>query len=219
MTELLFIRHGQTDWNLQQRFQGQIDTPLNTTGHAQAQRLAARLAGERHDALFSSDLLRARETALPLGAAWQLPAVALAGLREQNFGLLEGLDVATIQARHPELWQRWLEQDADFAAPGGESQRRFHARVLAALKELAALAAGRRVAVVTHGGVLDMLWRTAHGLPLSGLRTCAIPNTGLNRLRWAGGALHIDSWADDAHLNLPETEGALRQTALRPVAP
>ncbi len=200
MTELLFIRHGETDWNLQQRFQGQIDTPLNATGRAQAQRLAVRLADERHDALFSSDLLRARETAAPLGATWQLPAVALAGLREQNFGLLEGLDVPTIQARHAELWQRWLEQDADFAAPGGESQRHFHARVLAAVRELAALGAGRRLAVVTHGGVLDMLWRTAHGLPLAGLRTCAIPNTGLNRLRWVAGALQVVSWADDAHL-------------------
>ncbi len=200
MTELLFIRHGETDWNLQQRFQGQIDIPLNATGRAQAQRLAARLAEERHDALFSSDLQRARETAAPLSTRWQLPAVALAGLREQNFGLLEGLDVPTIQARHPDLWQRWLEQDADFAAPGGESQRRFHTRVLAAARELAAQCAGQRVAVVTHGGVLDMLWRTAHGLPLSGLRACAIPNTGLNRLRWTNGALQVDSWADDAHL-------------------
>ncbi len=200
MTELLFIRHGETDWNRQQRFQGQIDVPLNATGHAQAERLAARLAAERHDALFSSDLQRARETAAPLAARWQLPAVAVAGLREQGFGLLEGLDAPTIQARHPELWQRWLEQDADFAAPGGESQRQFHARVLAAVRELAALGAGRRLAVVTHGGVLDMLWRTAHGLPLSGLRTCAIPNTGLNRLRWVDGTLVVEQWADDAHL-------------------
>jgi len=200
VTELLFIRHGETDWNVQQRFQGQIDVPLNATGHAQAQRLAARLAAERHDALFSSDLLRARETAAPLAGRWQLPAVAVTGLREQNFGLLEGLDAPTIQARHPELWQRWLAQDADFAAPGGESQRVFHTRVLAAVRELAVLCAGQRVAVVTHGGVLDMLWRTAHGLPLSGLRECAIPNTGLNRLRWAGGTLHVEQWADDAHL-------------------
>ena len=68
MTDLLFIRHGETDWNRQQRFQGQIDVPLNATGMAQAARVAERLAADRHDALFSSDLQRARETAAPLGA-------------------------------------------------------------------------------------------------------------------------------------------------------
>ncbi|MBL8307947.1 MAG: histidine phosphatase family protein [Rubrivivax sp.] len=200
MTELLFVRHGLTDWNLELRFQGQTDIPLNAAGLAQARRLGARLAAEPHDALFSSDLTRARQTAAPVAEAWNMPAVALAGLREQHFGILEGLTAATIQQRHPDLWARWLEADADFAPPGAESQRQFHARVLDAVRELAALGAGRRLAVVTHGGVLDMLWRTAHGLPLTGLRECAIPNTGLNRVRWAGGTLHIDQWGDAAHL-------------------
>lgn len=206
MTELLFIRHGETDWNRQQRFQGQIDVPLNATGHAQAARVAVRLAAEPHDALFSSDLLRARATAAPLGTAWGLAPVALAGLREQHFGVLEGLDVPTIKARHPDLWARWLEHRADYALPGGgESLRQFHDRVLAAVRELAATRSGARLAVVTHGGVLDMLWRSAHGLPLDGLRACEIPNTGLNRLRWVGGALSIERWADAGHLDgLPE---------------
>ncbi|MCW5609728.1 MAG: histidine phosphatase family protein [Rubrivivax sp.] len=200
MTELLFIRHGETDWNRQQRFQGQIDVPLNAIGREQAARLGARLAGDRHDALFTSDLQRARQTAEPLSAAWQAPAVPVRDLREQSFGVLEGLDFPTIQARHPDLWGRWREHRADYALPGGESQRDFHARVLRAVRELAAAMPGRRVAVVTHGGVLDMLWRTAHGLPLDGYRACAIPNTGLNRLRWVGGTLQVDQWADDAHL-------------------
>jgi probable phosphoglycerate mutase len=201
VTELLFIRHGETDWNRQQRFQGQIDVPLNATGREQAARLAARLAGDRHDALFSSDLQRARQTAEPLAAAWSATAVPVPGLREQSFGVLEGLDVPTIQARHPDLWARWCEHRADYALPGGESQRAFHDRVLRAVRELAAAMAGRRVAVVTHGGVLDMLWRSANGLPLDGYRACAIPNTGLNRLRWADGTLHVEQWADDAHLH------------------
>lgn len=206
MTELLFIRHGETDWNRQQRFQGQIDVPLNAIGHAQAQRLATRLAGEPHQGLFSSDLLRARETAAPVAAAWKMDAVVpLAGFREQHFGVLEGLDVPTIKERHPDLWLHWLEHRADFALPGGESLRQFHARVLAAVGELAAAYAGQRLAVVTHGGVLDMLWRSAQGLPLDGLRECEIPNTGLNRLRWVQGTLRVEQWADAAHLEgLPE---------------
>ncbi|MDO9073595.1 MAG: histidine phosphatase family protein [Rubrivivax sp.] len=199
-TELLFIRHGETDWNRLQRFQGQVDIPLNETGRAQAVRLAARLAAERHDALFSSDLQRARQTAAPLAAAWGRDDGVLPGFREQNFGLLEGLDAPTIQHQHPDLWRGWLQQDADFAAPGGESQRQFHTRVWNTLRELVATRAGQRVVVVTHGGVLDMLWRSANGLPLAGLRQCHIPNTGLNRLRWAGDALQIEVWGDDTHL-------------------
>jgi probable phosphoglycerate mutase len=200
MTRLTFIRHGETDWNRQQRFQGQIDVPLNATGHAQAARLAARLAGTRPDQLFSSDLRRAHETAAPLARAWSLPTLPLPGLREQSFGVLEGLDVPTIQQRHPELWSRWLEHRADYALPGGESQRQFHTRVWAAVRELAEAYAGRDVVVVTHGGVLDMLWRSAHQLPLDGPRRCAIPNTGINRLQWQDGALRIETWGDDSHL-------------------
>ena len=205
MTELLFIRHGETDWNRQQRFQGQIDVPLNAQGHAQAARLAARLAGEPPDAFFTSDLIRARETAAPLAAVWGQTPVALTGLREQAFGIFEGLNLATITAGHAELWQRWLEHRADFALPGGESLRQFHTRVLNAVRDLAATHAGRRLTIVSHGGVLDMLWRSAYGLSLDGLRECQIPNTGINRLRWVNDALQIEVWGDAAHLaGLPE---------------
>ncbi|MDE2369843.1 MAG: histidine phosphatase family protein [Burkholderiales bacterium] len=201
MTELIFIRHGETDWNIRGCFQGQLDVPLNATGQAQAQRLARRLAGERPDALFSSDLDRARATAAPLAATWGLAPTTLAGLREQHFGVLEGLDMASARARHPEAWERWLEQRADYEIPGGgESRLRFHARVVAAVDALAREAAGRRVVVVTHGGVLDMLWRDIQGLTLDGQRDCPIPNTGINRLRWVDGRLQIDVWGDAAHL-------------------
>ena len=205
MTDFIFIRHGETDWNRQQRFQGQIDVPLNDLGQAQARRLGARMADEPAEHLICSDLQRAQQTAAPLAAAWQAAPVLLPGLREQCFGVLEGLDVPTIKARHPGLWLQWLEHRADFALPGGENLRQFHARVMDAVKHLAEQHPGRRLAVVTHGGVLDMLWRTANGLPLSGLRTCDIPNTGLNHLRWRQGTLDILRWADASHLEgLPE---------------
>lgn len=206
MTRFTFIRHGETDWNRQQRFQGQIDVPLNATGHAQAARLAARLAREPHDALYSSDLQRARETAAPVAAAWGLPVAPLPALREQSFGILEGLEVAAVPTLHPLLWEQWLEHPADFALPGGESLRRFSERVMGGVRELAARHAGRQVAVVTHGGVLDMLWRAANALPLHGRRDCLIPNTGLNRLRWEGERLVIEVWADDAHVAGRDTE-------------
>lgn len=200
MIELLFIRHGETDWNRQQRFQGQIDVPLNAAGTAQAQRLAARLAAEPPALLLSSDLQRAQQTAAPLAAAWQRTPLLVPGLREQSFGVLEGLDIPTIQRQHPALWHHWQVQQADFALPGGESTRQFHGRVWQAVQALVSDHAGERLVVVTHGGVLDMLWRSARGEPLDGLRQCAIPNTGINRLRWTDGRLAIEAWGDASHL-------------------
>jgi len=200
MTDFIFIRHGETDFNRQLRFQGQIDVALNANGHEQARRLARALAAQPFDLLVSSDLLRTRETAAPLEGQRQLRATLQPGLREQHFGVLEGLDAPGVQALHPELWAQWLRHDADYALPEGESARQFHARVLGTVRELAAAHQGKTLAVVTHGGVLDMLWRTVHGLALSGARQCDIPNTGINRLRWRAGSLDILGWADAAHL-------------------
>ncbi|HRI18916.1 MAG TPA: histidine phosphatase family protein [Burkholderiaceae bacterium] len=203
MTELLLIRHGETDWNVQGRFQGQIDVPLNATGQRQAALMAERLARERarFDAMYSSDLLRTRQTAAPAAGRLALEPGLDAMLREQHFGVLEGLSFEEVKARHPELLAAWMRHDPDYALPGGESVRAFHARVVGAIEALAARHAGERVAIVTHGGVLDMVFRTVHALPLAGPRACPIPNTGLNHLRLrAGGRLEIVAWADDAHL-------------------
>jgi probable phosphoglycerate mutase len=201
MTELIVIRHGETDWNRQHRFQGQIDVPLNDIGLAQARRLAQRLAGEAFDVVVASDLQRARVTAETAAPALKRPLETEPLWREQAFGVLEGLDVPTIMAQHPELWAQWIRHDADYALPGGESVRTFQARVWRALDALVQRHAGRRVAVFTHGGVLDMLWRGAQGLPLHGPRACDIPNTGINRLRWRDGVLQIVQWADATHLD------------------
>lgn len=200
ITRFIVIRHGETDWNRQGRFQGQIDVPLNAAGLAQAQRLGERLAAEPADVLVASDLQRTRQTAEPLVQAWRAEARLLPAVREQAFGVLEGLDVPTIQREHPALWAGWVQHKADYGLPGGESVRQFHLRVMQAFTELAETHAGRTVAVVTHGGVLDMLWRSARGEPLDGGRCCDIPNTGINRLHWQGGGLFIDQWADASHL-------------------
>jgi probable phosphoglycerate mutase len=201
MTELIVIRHGETDWNVQGRFQGHIDVPLNARGLRQAARMAERLATERVDVFYCSDLLRTRQTAEPAALKLELDAAPDPGLREQHMGILEGMSFPEVKAQHPELLAAWLLHDADYALPGGESARSFHARVVGAVQALAGRHAGQTIAVVTHGGVLDMLYRTAYDLPLHGPRECAIPNAGLNRLRVRGERIEIVTWADDAHLD------------------
>ena len=185
MTEFLLIRHGETDWNKELRFQGQIDVPLNAIGHEQAQRLQQRLAHSLPSWLeakrvpvqvVSSDLLRAQQTAEPLAQSLGYTVQTWQGLREQCFGVFRGLQVAQIKTQYPSHWQRWLAFDADHAVPDAESARVFHDRVMQTFADLASRFRGQHVVVVTHGGVLDMLWRHAKAQSLHGPRLCEIPN-------------------------------------------
>ncbi|MFZ9298450.1 MAG: histidine phosphatase family protein [Hylemonella sp.] len=204
MTDVLLIRHGETDWNRQLRFQGQLDVPLNAVGQDQARRLAERLAQENFSHLISSDLQRARQTAEPVGRHPRLPQALepelQRALREQHFGLAEGMRVAEIQRDYPQAWAQWVRFEPDFAFSGGESTRQFHARVMGALHALAQGHPGQTIVLVTHGGVLDMIYRSALALPLSGPRQSLIPNAGVSRVRLAGQAIQILQWADTAHL-------------------
>ena len=202
MTELLLIRHGETDWNRALRFQGHIDVPLIDMGLTQAQRLSQHMqTGDWAQALHlhSSDLTRAMQTAQVL-ASEHRALQPQASLREQGFGIFEGKSVAELQLDMPELWQQWRRFEADFELPGGESTRRFHARIMQALTDLAQAHRRERLVIVTHGGVLDMLWRTVHDLPLDGYRQCVIPNAGINHVAWEGGRWRIIDWARVDHL-------------------
>ncbi len=218
MTELILIRHGETDWNRELRFQGQVDVPLNAVGHEQARRLGVRLADQAAQLLVCSDLTRTQQTALPISQQSLHPlnsnTVLNAALREQNFGVIDGMRVNDIQTRHPEAWAQWIKFHPDFAFDGGESTRQFHARVMAAVRQLA-LAHGRQtLVVVTHGGVLDMIYRTALALPLTGPRQSEIPNAGLNRVRVDGDAIEILDWADTRHLADMPAQPVYDQTKL-----
>ena len=220
MTELILIRHGETDWNREFRFQGQVDVPLNAVGHEQARRLAQRLAGEQVQHLYASDLVRTQQTAEPVARQLMLQGVADAGLREQNFGLVDGMRVDDIKAQHPSAWDRWTQFDADYAFDGGaESTRQFHARVMQAVRRLVAAHPGQTLLVVTHGGVLDMVYRTARALDLSGPRQSDIPNAGLNRVRFNGDAIDILGWADVQHLTDLPPQPVYDQSRLARVKP
>jgi probable phosphoglycerate mutase len=221
MTDLVLIRHGETDMNRELRFQGQVNVGLNEIGHAQARRLAQRMAGEQADAVYVSDLLRACQTADPIAGGLAVPYITEQGLREQHFGRVDGMRVEDIQRDHPEAWAGWLRFEQDFAMPEGESTRRFHARVIDAMQRLVALHPGQTVVVVTHGGVLDMVYRTARSLGLDGPRQSEIPNAGLNRVRVAQGKFEIVAWADTRHLAdlPPQPVYDQRKFAARPGKP
>ncbi|HPH13166.1 MAG TPA: histidine phosphatase family protein [Burkholderiaceae bacterium] len=200
MTELILVRHGETDWNRELRFQGQSDVPLNAVGHEQARRVGVCLAGETVHHLVCSDLTRTRQTAMPAALQLGLDSLPDAALREQNFGVVDGLRIEDIKAQFPDALQQWVKFQADYSFGGGESTRHFHPRVMKALWRLAAAYPAQTLLVVTHGGVLDMVYRTAQALPLNGPRQADIPNGGINRVRMSGAEVQILSWAETQHL-------------------
>lgn len=156
-TPWLAVRHAQSVWNAQGRVQGQADPPLSEAGRAQAAALADTLAGAGLEAVVASDLRRARETAEALAARLALPVETEPALRERDFGAWSGLTHAQIAARWPLAWARWRAGDPGLRPGGGESRRALAARVAAAMAALRARHGGRRLALVTHMGVLRAL--------------------------------------------------------------
>jgi probable phosphoglycerate mutase len=203
-TTLLAIRHGETLWNAQDRFQGHGDSPLTETGRRQARALGQRLKGIEFDVLIASDLGRAKETASILAEYTGHPVGTDARLRERSFGELEGLTVEEIRRRHPGVFERLYADDPDYAAPKGETLRDHFQRNISFVQELLTEQPGITAALVVHGGVLDSLFRYVARLPLYQPRCFVIANTSLSRFshgvfygtrRWV-----IESWGDMSHL-------------------
>jgi probable phosphoglycerate mutase len=207
-TRILAIRHGQTAWNADARIQGHTDIALDEVGQWQAERLAQALADEDLQAVYSSDLSRARLTAMPFARHHDLPVLIDAGLRERGFGEFEGLSFAQIEARWPDQARSWRARDPAFGPRGGEVLRDFRERVVDALTRLALAHRGQCIALVTHGGVLDMLYREATRMPLEAPRTWQVANASINRLLHTGEGLTLVGWADCLHLGEPPMQGA-----------
>lgn len=200
MTHLTLIRHGETLWNRERRMQGQTDTLLSDTGRVQAAALGERLACSALAALYSSDLMRARDTAHAIAKRTGHDIVTDPRLRERRFGIFEGLTYTEMGERHPQEWQRFQSRDPDYAIPGGECAREFHTRCLACLTEIAERHEGGQVVVVTHGLVLDALYRTAHGLTLDIPRPVPLLNASLNGFGYRERVWRMSFWGDVAHL-------------------
>jgi probable phosphoglycerate mutase len=204
-TQLIVLRHGETCWNAEQRIQGQLDTTLNETGRWQAERLGQALADAGVQALYSSDLQRARDTAAPLARLTGLPVLEDAQLRERHFGQWQGRTHADIRQRWPQEALAWHQREPDFGPPDGETLAAFHVRALAAYAAIARAHPGQRVAVFAHGGLLDSLYRAAAGVALQAPRSWLCANARINRVLYhadgyAGAGFTLVGWNDDAHL-------------------
>jgi alpha-ribazole phosphatase len=154
---LILIRHGQTDWNLAGRYQGQSDLPLNQRGREQALQIASSLDGTDLSAIYASDLARARDTAQTLAHTTGLEVHLDPRLREINQGEWEGMRFAEIQAGYPQELKRRRESHLDFAPPGGETVQEVRKRVLSAVQEIVRRHPDQTVAIVSHGLALAVV--------------------------------------------------------------
>jgi len=200
VTRVLAVRHGETAWNVENRIQGQLDIALNDLGRWQALRLAAALAGETVDAIYTSDLRRTVDTAAPTARGCNVAHVTDPGLRERSFGAFEGLTFTEIEQRWPEQSARWRSRDPEFGAEGGETLSAFYARSVATTARLVAAHPGQTIMIVTHGGVLDCLYRAASRIALDAPRSWKIGNASINRLLYTPQGFTLVGWSDDHHL-------------------
>ena len=190
MTTILLARHGETDWNSERRWQGHADQTLNDAGRAQASDLAESLAGRRIDAIYSSDLLRAHETARIVADRLGMPVEVDAGLREVDVGDWAGRAVSEIEEVDPEGFRRWQEGHKGWN--GGESYEQMGERVVAAVLRIADRHPGETLLIVTHGGSIRACRASAAGLDYAASRVSAIgsmANCEVAELHLADGRL------------------------------
>lgn len=209
-TLLYFVRHGETDYNRDRIVQGRrINSSLNATGRAQAAALAARLAGERIEVIYSSTLNRALETAQIVAAEQPraLPLVALADLEEMSWGRYDGEKASPyLDAFIDTMHAAWNAGNYAYRIPDGETILEVQSRSLRAMRHILAQHGGKTVLIVTHGRLLRVL--LASLLPAFGLarmQDLAHANTGLYQLAYTDGQFEMVLANDISHLQTPES--------------
>lgn len=218
VTRIVLVRHGETDWNAEMRMQGQLDTRLSARGQSQARATGAALADERFDAIFSSDLQRAHDTARAIATGRGLAVHLDPGLRERSFGVFQGSTYAEIDARWPAEAARWRRHDPTFAPADGETLVAFYDRALAAMTAIASASRGRSIVVVTHGGVLDCVYRAACGIGLDAPRVWQLGNATINRVLFTGERFSLVGWNDTRHLESTLDDAGVRDCPTVPLA-
>ncbi|MEQ8673663.1 MAG: histidine phosphatase family protein [Aggregatilineales bacterium] len=198
MTTLWLIRHGETAWNVEKRFQGGMDQPLNTVGEAQAQKLVPRLQAEHFDAIYASDLTRVLQTAHHAG----YPIERLqkdARMREISFGIFEGLTWEEILVEHPELSAEWVK-DRSRNQHGGDSLDMVAERVSAFLAYVLETHPKERVLIFAHGGTLAIMITILLGVPTNKWWQFRLDNTSISILEKATHGAYLHRYNDLSHL-------------------
>jgi len=198
---LIFIRHGQTEWNVEGRVQGHADSELTGQGRSQAAAVGKRLKELEFTRLYSSDLLRTRQTSEIIAGHTGHDIITDPRLREKNMGVFQGLTRAEMEEKYSDELALRRTRGPDYVVPHGESDRQFFARNTACFEELAENHGNETIVVVAHGGVLKNLFYFVVGLPLEAPRRHSILNSSLNTVIKENGRWRLETWGDVTHLD------------------
>lgn len=218
-TTVLLARHGESDWNRSKRWQGFADRPLTDLGRRQAAELAKRLEETELDAVYSSDLRRARETAEAVARVKGLSVQTTSDLREVDVGSWSGLTRAEAEARYPEHYERWLQGGEGW--DDGETYEQLGTRVVRAVQRIATAHEGERVLVVAHGGTIRAIHAAALGIDVHSYRRIqrVEPNATLSAVCVEDGRLTELCRTEDLDEFLVRDQERRREAALRPPTP
>lgn len=199
--KIYLIRHGETEWNITGRWQGILDPPLNETGREQAQKLAAHLKDKPIQAIYSSDLSRAFNTAKALADALGLSPITDKRLRELHIGIFQGLTKPEIIQKYPEEFEAFIAQPFEHRISEGESRRQLQARMLEAWQDMTARNDIQELAIITHGGAIKMLMTALFPLQRDNFEAQDFPNVSITLLERRGEGWQIAALASTPHLN------------------
>jgi broad specificity phosphatase PhoE len=199
MLHLMLVRHGETEWNVQRRYQGQTDVPLSALGKRQARLIADRLASQTIDVVYASDLVRAWETAQIIVENSDLETSPEPRLRELRFGLLEGLTFDEAEAKYPDMIAAWIS-DFNNTPEGAETINLFNARIISLLDDLKRKHNEQSVLLVGHGGSLSEILRVVLGLSREKRWYLEMENASLSEVSIAEDFVSLKRLNDTCHL-------------------
>ena len=201
MTEIIIIRHGETEWNKTGRFQGHSDVPLSAEGRTQAAALGKNLVVDHVDAIYASDLTRAMETAAPLAQRFGLEVISDPLLRELNFGAWEGRNFNDVNAENPNAMKNFYTDPEQADIPESEPFPEFQRRVAGRVREIVAQERGKRIVIVSHGASIRILFADILSMPIRSIWHLSQLNTAVNKIRFEDDGFAVVTLMNDtSHL-------------------
>lgn len=207
MTEIIIIRHGETEWNKTGRFQGHSDVPLSAEGRAQAAMLGENLAVDHVDMIYASDLTRAMETAAPLAQRFGLEVISDPQLRELNFGAWEGRNFNDVNAENPNAMKNFYTDPEQADIPESEPFPEFQRRIAGRVREIVAQERGKRIVIVSHGASIRILLADILSMPIRSIWHLSQLNTAVNKIRFEDDGFAVVTLMNDtSHLRAGDAQ-------------
>ncbi len=207
MTEIIIIRHGETEWNKTGRFQGHSDVPLSAEGRAQAAMLGENLAVDHVDMIYASDLTRAMETAAPLAQRFGLEVISDPQLRELNFGAWEGRNFNDVNAENPNAMKNFYTDPERANIPESEPFPEFQRRIAGRVREIVAQERGKRIVIVSHGASIRILLADLLSMPIRSIWHLSQLNTAVNKIRFEDDGFAVVTLMNDtSHLRAGDAQ-------------